>query len=338
MAHEETFVEFLLRRGVSRRSFLAFCCTTASALALSGKAASAFADDLGASPRPSVIWLSFQECTGCTESLTRSGSPTIESLILDHLSLDYHHTLQAASGEAAETARHNAMEANEGRYVLVVDGSVPTADDGVWSTIAGMTNLEMLAETVEGAALVIAVGTCASFGGLPAAAAVQADALNQSGARSVQSLMESGAITSRPLVNVPGCPPVPEAISGTIAYFLACGAPPELDAQQRPLAYFGKTVHDNCTRRGHYRARHFALAFDDDGARQGYCLLKLGCRGPETANVCTKSRWNLRTSAPTYSGHGCLGCSEANFWDKTLDASGTGFTGSCFYPDSPSEV
>lgn len=333
MKCDETFTEFLLRRGVSRRSFLAFCAATASTLALPSAAASQLATKLSTARRPSVIWLSFQECTGCTESLTRSGAPTVEALILDHLSLDYHHTLQAASGEAAEQARRDAMAANFGSYVLVVDGAVPTADGGVWSTIAGVTNLEMLRETMAGAALVIAVGTCAAFGGIPAAAAVTAPRLNQSGARGVGDLMADGSIPSLPLVNVSGCPPVPGVISGTIAYFLANGTLPELDDQNRPRAYFGATVHDQCSRLSHYQNGEFALAFDDAGAQKGYCLYLLGCKGPETHNACPTVGWNLNTSFPMHSGHGCLGCSEAAFWDRALAADGSGFTGSCFYPD-----
>ncbi|MBK1720018.1 hydrogenase small subunit [Thiocystis violacea] len=338
MPHDETFIDFLMRRGVSRRSFLTYCTATAATFGLSAEAEIGMAAGLAAAPRPSIIWLSFQECTGCTESLTRSGAPTIEALILDHLSLDYHHTLQAASGEAAEQARRNAMEANYGRYVLVVDGSVPTADGGVWSTIAGTTNLAMLAEAVRGAALVIAVGTCAAFGGVPAAAAIAAPNLNQSGARGVAELMETGDIETRPIVNVSGCPPVPEVISGTIAYFLVNGASPPLDASRRPIAYYGKTVHERCTRLPSYKAGRFALAFDDAGARNGYCLLQLGCKGPLTYNVCPTQRWNLGTSFPMHSGHGCLGCSEADFWDRALAADASGFIGSAFYPDFPPQT
>jgi hydrogenase small subunit len=225
------------------------------------------------------------------------------------------------------------MAANWGSYVLVVDGSIPTADGGVWSTIAGVTNLEMLRETIEGAALVIAVGTCAAFGGIPAAAAVTAPNINQSGARSVGELMDAGEIVTRTLINVPGCPPVPDVISGTIVYFLAYGTAPELDDQRRPIPYYGTTVHDQCPRIWHYRNGEFAFAFDDERAQQGYCLYLLGCKGPETRNACPRVRWNLNTSFPMHSGHGCLGCSEAAFWDRALAVDGSGFNGSCFYPD-----
>lgn len=335
MKQEDTFFQYFSRRGVSRRAFLRFCAVTASAMALPAGAGQALAAALTAAPRPSVLWLSFQECTGCSESLTRSGEPTIEGLMLDHLSLDYHHLLQAAAGEAAEEVRLSAMAENAGSYVLVVDGSVPTGAQAAWSTIAGVSNLQMLTEMVDGAALVIAVGTCASFGGIPAAAAICAESLSQSGATGVGELMDTGVVATRPLVNVPGCPPLPEVISGTIAYFLAYGAVPEMDALRRPTAWFGKTVHDGCPRRHHFTKGHFALAYDDAEASRGYCLYKLGCRGPETYNACPSLKWNLGTSFPMHSGHGCLGCSMPGFWDRALAADASGFTGSGFYPDAP---
>jgi hydrogenase small subunit len=316
MRQQESVIDYLAQRGVSRRSFLKFCVLTASALALPAPARKAMAQALGSAPRPSVIWLSFQECTGCTESLTRSVDTTIESLILNHLSLDYHHTLQAAAGHAAESARVQAMEGHYGRYVLVVDGSIPTRDEGAWSTIAGITNLQMLAEAVGGAALVLAVGTCAAYGGLPRANP------NPSGAMSVQELMQAGSIATVPLVNLPGCPPVPEVIAGVIAHYVAFGTLPELDSLNRPLVFYGKTVHDCCPRRPAFDNGVFAKAFDDDLARGGACLLELGCKGPVTFNACATVKWNMATSLPMHSGHGCLGCSEPHFWDRAAERDG----------------
>lgn len=330
MPQRETFSEHLSRRG-----FLRLCAVTASVLALPPVRAQALVDALGAAPRPSVIWLSFQECTGCTESLTRSAEPGIESLILDQLSLAYHHTLQAASGSAAEEARAQAMADNFGAYVLIVDGAVPTGEQATWSTIAGKTNLDMLREAAGGAGLVLAVGTCAAFGGVPAAAAIQAPALNQSGATGVSDLMLAGLVPNRPLVNVPGCPPVPDVMAAVIAHFLAFGIPPDLDDRLRPPAWFGETVHDRCPRLTHFQNGRFAYAFDDAGARQGYCLYRIGCKGPETRNACPSVKWNLGTSFPMRSGHGCLGCSEPGFWDRALAPDGGRFIGSAFYPDSP---
>jgi hydrogenase small subunit len=217
-----------------------------------------------------VIWLSFQECTGCTESLTRAYSPSIEALIFDYLSLDYHHTLQAASGEAAEAVRLETMQQYAGKYLLIVDGSIPTADDGVYSTIAGKTNLELLKECAAGAAAIIAVGSCAAFGGLAAAAP------NPTGAKSISTLIDEGLIISRVLVNMPGCPPLPIAISGVLAHFLAFGRFPQLDALKRPLSIYGNTVHDRCSRYRYYEDKKFAESFGDEGHRKGWCLYTHG--------------------------------------------------------------
>ena len=169
MSDQRTLGEMLSERRISRRTLLKYASYTASILALPPTAASAIAQGLAGARRQSVIWLSFQECTGCTESITRASSPSIEDLIFDFISLDYHHTLMNASGEAAEKARRTAMEENTGKYILIVDGSVPLKDDGVYSTIAGMTNLQMLRETAKNAFALISVGTCAAFGGIPGA-------------------------------------------------------------------------------------------------------------------------------------------------------------------------
>jgi len=302
MADSKTLGERLRAQGVSRRGFLKFCTATASMMALPPSMIPAVAAALEKAKRPSVIWLSFQECTGCTESLTRSHSPTIEGLIFDHISLDYHHALQAASGEAAETARKAAMEENYGKYLVVVDGSIPLGNPG-FSTIAGVSNRAMLEETVAGAMAVIAVGTCASFGGIPYAHP------NPTGAVPVSEIVKD-----KPLINVSGCPPVPVVISGVLAQLLTFGIP-ALDELKRPLAFFGKTIHDRCYRRPFYDKGLYAESFDDEGARKGWCLYRLGCKGPITHNACATVKWNQGTSWPVESGHGCLGCSEPNFWD-----------------------
>jgi hydrogenase small subunit len=300
----ETLGQKLLDNGVSRRSFLKFCSTVASAMALPPAAATAMAETLSQSTRQSVIWLSFQECTGCTESLTRSHKPTVESLIFDFISLDYHHTLQAASGEAAERARDEAMKAHWGKYILIVDGAIPTKDDGVYSTIAGVTNLAMLKEVAEGAAAIVSVGTCAAYGGLP-----KADP-NPTGARSVSDI-----IKDKPIINIPGCPPIPVVITGVLAHVLTFGIP-ELDELGRPVVFFGESIHDRCYRRPFYDRGQFAKGFDDEGARKGWCLYEVGCKGPVTYNACATTKWNNGTSFPIQSGHGCIGCSEPDFWDK----------------------
>ncbi len=303
MASTLPLTDILRAWGVSRRGFLKFCTGLTAAMALPPALAPRLAEALERARRPSVIWLSFQECTGCTESLTRAASPSIEQLILSVISLDYHHTLQAAAGRAAEDDRRRAMRDNAGKYLLVVDGSVPLGNPG-FSTIAGIANRDMLAETAAGAAAVIAVGSCAAFGGLPAAAP------NPTGAVAVGDLVKD-----RPVVNIPGCPPIPVAITGVLAHYLAFGRLPELDALGRPLAFYGEAIHDRCTRRAFYDKGLFAQGFDDEGARQGWCLFGLGCKGPTTFNACATLKWNGGVSFPIQSGHPCLGCAQPSFWD-----------------------
>ena len=304
MRKNQTLGEYLAAQGISRRGFLKFCSATASLMALPPSAVGQVAQALASARRPSVIWLSFQECTGCTESLTRSHAPTVESLIFDAISLDYHHTLQVASGTAAEAAREAAMAENSGEYLLVVDGSIPVGNPA-YSTIAGISNLDMLQESAANAAAIIAVGTCASFGGIP-----HADP-NPTGAVAVSDI-----ITDKPIINVSGCPPIPVVITGVLAHFLTFGSIPDLDHLGRPLAFFGQNIHDRCYRRPFYERGQFAKTFDDEGARKGWCLYELGCKGPITYNACATVKWNEGVSFPIGSGHGCLGCSEPDFWDK----------------------
>ncbi len=295
--------ERLEARGVSRRSFLKFCTTMASLLALPPAMAPRIAEALEAQRRPSVIWLSFQECTGCTESILRSTAPTIESMIFETISLDYHHTLQAASGHSAEAARETAMRENWGNYIVLVDGSVPMGNMG-YSTTAGESNVDTLRRVAEGAAAIVTIGTCAAFGGIPFANP------NPTGAVRVSDI-----ITDKPIVNVPGCPPIPAVMTSVLTHYIAFGELPELDHLNRPVVFYGQNIHDRCYRRPFYERGQFAETFDDEGARAGWCLYKLGCKGPTTYNACAVLKWNDGTSFPIEAGDGCLGCSEPNFWD-----------------------
>jgi hydrogenase small subunit len=300
---QPTVADALASRGVSRRGFMKFCATTASLMALPPSLVPAIAAALEKARRPSVIWLPFQECTGCTESLTRSHAPTLESLIFETISLDYQETLMAAAGSAAEEARNAAMKANWGNYLLAVDGSIPLGNPG-YSTIGGVSNLELLKEVAKGAKAIVAIGTCASFGGLPMANP------NPTGAVSVSDI-----ITDKPIINISGCPPLPVAITAVLAQFLVFGQLPELDAHRRPKVFFGQTIHDRCYRRPFYERGQFAESFDDEGAKKGWCLFKLGCKGPTTYNACATVKWNMGVSFPIEAGHGCIGCSEPRFWD-----------------------
>jgi hydrogenase small subunit len=318
---EETVYKNLKGKGVSRRDFLKLSGLLATAMGLTAippledsglpaqlqrraKATQMVAKALETAQRLPVIWLEFQDCAGCSEAITRSVSPSLVNLVLNTLTIEYHETLSAAAGFQVEEAKQAAMQKYAGQYILVVEGSIPMALDGAYCTIGGRSAIDLLKETAAGAAAIIATGNCASFGGLPKANP------NPTDAKGVWEL-----ITDKPVVNIPGCPAIPEATAGTIAHFAIFGALPELDGLHRPMTFYGKTVHDRCLRRPFYEAGKFAKSFDDEGAKQGWCLYKLGCKGPTTYNACASIKWDQGLSFPVQSGHPCLGCSEPNFWD-----------------------
>ena len=300
----DTLGEHLEDRGVSRREFFVFCGEMGAMLGLGTLATPKIAAALQQQRRPSVIWIQLQECTGCVESVIRTAEPTIGDLVLDLVSLDYNHTLMAAAGHAAEAAYHQAREANFGEYLLVVTGSVPLAENGIYTMIGGRTAHEILLEAAEGAAAVIAVGACAHFG------SVQAARPNPTGAVGVDSI-----IRDKPVVNIAGCPPIADTVTATLAHYLTFGRVPDLDADGRPLFAYGKRIHDQCPRRAHFDAGQFVQEFDDDAARRGWCLYEVGCKGPSTFSPCPIFMWNSGTDWPIGAGHPCIGCTERNFWD-----------------------
>ena len=210
----------------------------------------------------------------------------------------------AASGHQAEAAKKSTMEKYKGQYILCVEGSVPTGDDGNYCVIAGRTAIEILKESAKEAAAIIAWGSCATTG------CVQAAKPNPTNAVPINKI-----ITDKPIINVPGCPPIGEVMAGIIVHVVAFGKLPELDSSGRPKAFYSKRVHDSCYRRPYFDAGLFVESFDDENAKKGYCLYKVGCKGPSTYNTCGNMKWNGGISYPIQSGHGCLGCSAPNFWD-----------------------
>jgi hydrogenase small subunit len=252
-----------------------------------------------------VVWFHFQECTCCSESFIRSSHPVVADIVLDRISLDYTETLQAAAGFQAEQALHDTMQKHRGEYLMLVEGSIPTGEGGAYCCIGGRSALDMVQEAAVGAKAIVAWGSCASNG------CIQAAKPNPTSAQPVHKV-----VSGKPIINVPGCPPIGEVMAGTIVHLLAFDRLPQLDALGRPTAFYSRRVHDTCYRRPNYDAGLFAESFDDENARKGYCLYKLGCRGPTTYNACGVTRWNNGVSFPIQSGHGCIGCSEANFWDN----------------------
>ena len=300
----DTLGTHLAQRGIGRREFLAFCSELAVILGLGSAFGPKLAHALSQQRRPSVIWLQLQECTGCVESVLRTAAPTIGDLVLDLVSLDYNHTIMAAAGDAAERTLHQAMEANQGQYILLVTGSVPLAENGVYTMIGGRTAQAILEEAAGGAAAVIAVGACAHWGN------IQAARPNPTGAVGV-----SDVVRDKPVVNIAGCPPIADVVTATIVHFLTFGRVPGLDSDGRPLFAYGARIHDQCSRRANFDAGQYVESFDDDAARRGWCLYKVGCKGPAAFSPCPIFQWNTRTSWPIGAGHPCIGCTERHFWD-----------------------
>jgi len=292
-------------KGYSRREFVQFCTWIAAAAGIEASAVGRVVHAMETKARVPVVWFHFQECTCCSESFIRSSHPIVADVVLDLISLDYTETLQAAAGEAAEAALHETMEKHHGEYLMLVEGSVPTADGGVYCCIGGRTALDILTEAAAGAKAIVAWGSCASNG------CIQAAKPNPTGATPIHEL-----VSGKPIINVPGCPPIGEVMAGTIVHLLTFDRIPQLDRLGRPMAFYSRRVHDTCYRRPNYDAGLFVESFDDENAKRGYCLYKVGCRGPVTYNACGVTRWNEGTSFPIQSGHGCIGCSEANFWDN----------------------
>lgn len=301
----KTYYEELQDKGYSRRDFMKFCTMMAAYMGLQTSGVAQVAKALETKPRLPVIWLHFQECTCCSESFIRSSHPIVADIILDKLSLDYTETLMAAAGHQAEEAMHKTMKEHYGEYVLCVEGSVPTGADGVYCMIGGKSSLDILHEAAEGAKAIICWGSCASNG------CVQSAKPNPTKATPIHKI-----IKGKPIIKVPGCPPIGEVMAGTIMHILTFGTLPALDNIGRPKAFYSKRVHDSCYRRPYYDAGLYVESFDDENAKRGYCLYKVGCKGPSTYNACGVMRWNAGVSFPIQSGHGCFGCSEEDFWDN----------------------
>jgi hydrogenase small subunit len=303
---ENWFLEELARRGVSRRNFLGVCSVMATALALPKTVGAKIATAIKETDRPVLVWLEFQDCAGNTESFLRASRPAVADIVLDTLSVNYHETIMAAAGHQAEEALAATVRDYKGKYIAVVEGSIPTGADGAYCTIGGRSALQIAREVCGDAMMTIAVGTCATFGGLPAAAP------NPTGALSVADAVPG----VKNLVNLSACPMNVENLTALVVYYLTFKQLPALDRYRRPLYAYGKTIHDNCERRAHYNAGQYVEAWGDEGHRTGYCLYKMGCKGPVAFQNCPVVRWNEGTNWPIGCGHPCIGCSEPNFWDS----------------------
>jgi hydrogenase small subunit len=260
---------------------------------------------LAAAPRLPVVWIATQDCTADTESFLRSVDPSVGALLFDLISLDYHETLMVGAGRNAEKSLAAALASPQG-YVCIVEGSIPTAQGGIHCTIGGRTALSIVQEVTSKALFTMAVGSCAVDGGLAGAAPNPTSATGVAGA--------VPGITN--LVNMPGCPANGLNMVAALAYYLSFQELPPLDANLRPLFAYQQRIHaaGRCERYAFLQAGQFVEAWGDEGHRNGYCLVHMGCRGPSTYANCYQRNWN-ETTWPVGVGAPCIGCTTPKFWD-----------------------
>ena len=254
-----------------------------------------------------IIWLELADCSGNSEAFIKSSHPGIEDLIFDYISLDYHELLMSAAGDQSENALEQIITHQKGEYILIVEGAVPLGMEGKFLRIGpkGETGIDLLKRCAKNAALILSVGACAFDGGVVAAAP------NPTGAVGV-----ADALGRNDVINLPGCPVNPMNIVGTLLSYLMFGEIPALDQFNRPLWAYSGRIHDNCERRGHYELGEFVKEWGDEGAKKGWCLFEMGCKGPYASANCPTLKFNQGTSWPVQGGHGCMGCVEKGFFDK----------------------
>jgi hydrogenase small subunit len=287
--------------GVSRRDFLKFCSTMAAAMALPTVVGTKIANALVAPERPPVVWLHGSECTGCTMSLLKTDHPSLEKLIFDLISLDFHETVSAGAGHQAEKALQDTVAKYNGKFILVVEGAIPTKQEGIFCRVGGTNFVDLVSDIASKAGVVISLGSCASWGG------VAAMEPNPTGCVGVSSVVKDKTV-----VSIPGCPPNPYNLLSTIVHYLTFNKFPELDEKNRPKFAYGRLIHEHCERRPHFDNGRFARAFGDEGHRKGYCLYYLGCKGPVTYANCSTQQFGDAGSGcwPVAIGHPCFGCTQ----------------------------
>ncbi|MFZ6016621.1 MAG: hydrogenase small subunit [Nitrospirota bacterium] len=302
----EEFLYALEFRGIKRRDFLKFCGATAALLGLSELYIPEIATAIEkASKRPPVVWLNFASDSGCTEALIKATYPNAADLVLDILSVDYNETVMAAAGKQAEDILAKSLK--DGGYILIVEGGVPTKKGH--GTIAGREMLDILKDFSGSAVAIIAVGSCATFGGVPSAKPNPSQIVGVS-----EALKKVGM--NKAVINLDLCPVNVEYLVGVVVNYLLLGKLPELDSFGRPKMFYGRTIHDNCERRAHFDTGRFVKQFGSREEEMGYCLYEMGCKGPMTYSECPKIRYNDKINWCVGAGAPCIGCAEQGWPDK----------------------
>ncbi len=287
---------------LSRRSFLQLSTRLTALMGLSASAVPRVVEaleDLARGNAP-VLWLQGQSCSGCSVSTLNAESLSPVALLTQYICLQFHQTLSSATGQMALDTVNKAID--QKGYLLVVEGAVPAKMPRA-CTIGDEPFAEQLTRAARNAKAIVAVGTCASFGGIPAAEN------NPTGAVSVPAFLTSKGVNV-PTIRIPGCPLNPDWLVGTLVHVLKFGLP-QLDALGRPKLYFSRILHDQCPRFADYERERFAQAFGEEG-----CLFKLGCLGPITRTDCNLRHFNGGTNSCIRAGAPCIGCGGEEFATK----------------------
>lgn len=294
---------------VTRREFLKWCGISGAAVSVSPAILPRFAEALekALNGSPPVIWIQGAGCTGCSVSLLNAVSPDIQTLITRIISLQFHPTVMVSAGETALEQAEEMAERYRGQFFLVVEGAIPTGSNGAFCRIGEKKGREVTMDEwtkflAKKAKAVLAIGTCAAYGGIPAANP------NPTGAKGVADLLKEAGIGAL-CVNIPGCPPHPDWMAGTIAHVLLYGLP-KLDDLGRPVLFYGTPVHDHCPYRSYFDEETFCKYFGETG-----CRYELGCKGPYASCDAWKRRWNNGANWCVDNAH-CIACVEPNFWDE----------------------
>ena len=261
--------------GVTRRDFLKICGGLAALIGLGQAGAAEVAQALEAiAKRPNVVWSDFQECLGCSVNLLQSRTPQVATLILQQISLNYHEAVMAPAGDEAEKSFADTVAG--GDFYWVAEGAIATGIPGAM-TVHGRTSMDIAKETYAKAKATIAIGTCATYGG------VQAALPNPTGAKGLAAFLKEDAGVADPVViNMSRCPGNAEDLLAVLTYVLVYKKVPPLDAVGRPTFLYGALVHDNCERRAHFENGEYIQAFGDEHCADEWCWFKMGCKGPVT--------------------------------------------------------
>ncbi len=289
---------------LSRRKFLQLVGGSTAALGLSQlwipQVVRAMLENPG---NPPVIWLQGQSCSGCSVSTLNNVYPDIAKVLTEIISLEFHPTVMASAGDQAIKVLDDALMNQKGKFILVVEGSIPTQADGAYCTVGEkggkpVTIYDWTVKLGNASQAVLNVGTCSAYGGIPAGTP------NPTGAKAVRDILPNAT-----MINIPGCPPHPDWVIGTIAHVLLFGLP-ELDSELRPTVFFKNVIHENCERRAYFEQGTFAKDYSEEG-----CLFELGCKGPIAHCDVSLRGWNNGVNWCVRSGGPCYACTEPTYPD-----------------------